>query len=83
MENKQFTPEELAQIKSLQEKYSSLGITLVQLKLARKNLEKEEAYVEEQILKASEEEQSLAESLSTKYGPGSLDLESGNFTPTS
>lgn len=83
MENKQFTPEELAQIKSLQEKYSSLGITLVQLKLARKNLEKEEAYVEEQILKASEEEQSLAESLSAKYGPGSLDLESGNFTPTS
>ena len=39
MENKQFTTEELAQIKELQEKYNALGLQLVQLKLARKNTE--------------------------------------------
>ena len=34
MENKQFSIEELEQIKKLQEKYIVLGIQLVQLKLA-------------------------------------------------
>lgn len=77
----QFTPEELSLINGLQERYNNLGISLVQLKLARKSLEKEEAVIEEQIIKANEEEQSLAKTLSEKYGPGSLELESGKFTP--
>ena len=88
MENKQFTQEELTQIKDLQEKYNVLGIQLVQLKLAQKNtkdylnaLAEQERLIEEQITETNLSEKALAEELDAKYGAGALDLESGQFTP--
>lgn len=83
-----FTPEELENIKKLQEKYNVLGIQLVQLKLAQKNanaylesLKEQEQILDEQITATNAEEKDLAKSLDSKYGAGSLDLESGEFTP--
>jgi hypothetical protein len=83
-----FTTEELEQIKKLQEKYNVLGIQLVQLKLAQKNakaylesLNEQEQILDEQIAATNAEEKELAKSLDSKYGAGSLDLESGEFTP--
>lgn len=88
MEQKQFSAEELEKIKELQDKYNVLGIQLVQLKLAQKNAEaylktlnEQEALLETQIVETNAEEKKLAEDLDTKYGAGSLDLESGVFTP--
>jgi hypothetical protein len=88
MENKQFSAEELDQIKGLQEKYNVLGIQLVQLKLAQKNaeaylktLKEQEETLEGQIIQTNEEEKALASQLDEKYGAGNLDLESGVFTP--
>lgn len=88
MDAKQFTQEELNQIKTLQDKYSAFGSQLVQLKLSRKSAEdflqsinKQESEIENQILQANEEEKKLAQTLNAKYGAGSLDLESGVFTP--
>ena len=88
MENKQFSVEELDQIKKLQDKYNAIGIQLVQLKLTRKNaevylktLEEQELDLENQIMETNVEEKKLAEEFDTKYGAGSLDLESGVFTP--
>lgn len=88
MENKQFSSEELDQIKKIQEKYSLLGTQLVQLKLAQKDtevyvrtLEEQENLLETQIIETNTEEKKLALELDGKYGPGSLDLESGLFTP--
>lgn len=88
MENKQFSAEELDQIKGLQEKYNVLGIQLVQLKLAQKNaevylktLKEQEETIEAQIIQTNEEEKALASQLDEKYGAGNLDLESGVFTP--
>ena len=90
MESKQFSSEELDQIKKLQERYNLLGIQLVQLKLAQKNTEsylealsEQEKSIEEQIIETSNEEKKLAEELESKYGAGSLDLESGLFIPKS
>jgi len=83
-----FTSEELENIKKLQEKYNVLGIQLVQLKLAQKaakqyaqSLEEQEQILEEQVLETNREEKQLAAELDKKYGKGSLDLESGEFTP--
>jgi len=83
-----FTPEELENIKKLQEKYNVLGIQLVQLKLAQRNantylesLKEQEQILDEQIAATNAEEKELAKSLDSKYGAGSLDLESGEFTP--
>lgn len=88
MENKQFTTEELDQIKALQETYNTLGAQLVQLKLSRKSAEeflqsinRQESEIENKILQANDDEKKLAQTLNNKYGAGSLDLESGVFTP--
>lgn len=83
-----FTSEELENIKKLQEKYNVLGIQLIQLKLAQKaakqyveSLQEQEQVLEEQIAETNREEKQLASELDSKYGKGSLDLESGEFTP--
>ena len=81
-----FTQEELDQIRSLQTKYSEVGIQLVQLKLAKKNaleyldkLEQQEEELTNQIVEANQLEKKLAQSFSEKYGAGSLDMETGLF----
>jgi len=90
MEKAVFTQEEVDQIKLLQDKYNTLGVQLVQIKLAMKNgkdylksLEEEEQRIDEQIFETNMEEKELANQLDVKYGQGSLDLESGEFTPNS
>ena len=88
MEKKMFTQEEIDNIKSIQEKYNTLGVQLVQLKLALKgameyveSLQLQESAIELQILETNDEEKQLAATLDEKYGQGSLDLETGEFTP--
>ena len=84
-----FTEEELAQIKSIQTRYSEAGVQLVQLKLAKKNaldylnsLTEQEEAITRELVEANESEKQLAEYFSTKYGVGSLDMETGVFVPT-
>ena len=88
MEKKVFTPEEIEKIKELQDRYNTLGVQLVQLKLAQKNakeyldsLNDQEQIIEQQVFDTNQEEKDLALQLDEKYGEGSLDLESGEFTP--
>lgn len=90
MERKVFTPEEIEKIKELQDRYNTLGVQLVQLKLAQKNakeyldsLNEQELIIEQQVFETNQEEKNLALQLDEKYGEGSLDLESGEFTPNS
>ena len=85
---KVFTQEEIEQIKLLQDKYNTLGVQLVQLKLALKNakdyvlsLEEQEQLIDQQVFSTNTEEKDLAAKLDEKYGQGSLDLENGEFTP--
>jgi len=85
-----FTDEELMSIRTIQEDYSTVGIQLVQLKIARKSseeyltaLEQEEQQMGEKIEEISEKEKQLTESLNDKYGVGSLDMTTGEFTPNS
>lgn len=88
MEKKVFTQEEIDNIKAIQDKYNTLGVQLVQLKLALKgamdyveSLQLQESTIEEQIIETNEQEKQLAAALDEKYGQGSLDLETGEFTP--
>ncbi len=87
MEKTNFTTEELNQIKELQEKYNSLGIQLVQLTLSINNAKEYLASLQEQkenltqeILQTNEKEKKLAQFLDEKYGAGSLNMETGEFT---
>ena len=90
MSTTKFTEDELQNIRAIQEEYSMVGIQLVQLKLARKSseeylaaLEQEEQRIVEQIESISTKEKQLTESLNEKYGIGSLDMTTGEFTPNS
>lgn len=90
MEQQKFTQEELSQIKQIQSNYQTVGLDLVQIKLAILNtkaqletLEVEEKTLVERILDLNNEEKRLAKELEQKYGKGEIDLESGVFTPIS
>ena len=90
MEQQKFTQEELAQIKQIQSNYQTIGLDLVQIKLAILNtkaqletLEVEEKTLTERVLDINSEEKRLAKELEQKYGKGEIDLESGVFTPLS
>ena len=89
MEQQQFTQEELNEIKQIQSNYQTVGLNLVQLKLAILNaknqlelLETEEKLLSERILDLNKQEKQLAKALEQKYGKGEIDLDSGVFTPT-
>ena len=90
MSTTKFTEDELQSIRAIQEEYSMVGIQLVQLKLARKSseeylaaLEQEEQRIVEQIESISTKEKQLTECRNEKYGIGSLDMTTGEFTPNS
>lgn len=83
-----FTEAELKEITEIQSEYQSCGISLVQLQVMRNGLEKDlqaikekEDEVKNQIFIISEREQKLSKDLSEKYGIGTLDMETGTFTP--
>lgn len=88
MSKTKITDEEMQSIKAIQEKYTALGVQLVQLKLARKSgeeylqqLKDQEEALSNEIESTNKQEKELADSLNQKYGVGSLDMATGEFTP--
>ena len=77
-----FTEEEINSLKSLQVQVDRNTLQLGRINLSKLQLEQQENQIKNEILKLSEEEKELAKSLSDKYGRGSLDIETGTFTPT-
>ena len=87
-EVKKLTPEELSQIKEMQQQYNKfvfeLGSVEAQLQnvLATKELiETEKSNVLEDIKKLGEREKELVNGLQAKYGTGNIDIETGEITP--
>ena len=85
-----FTEEEIQEIKQVQSNYQTIGLELVQIKLALSNakrqlqsLELEESALTERIGDVNAKEKQIAKQLEEKYGKGEIDLESGVFTPIS
>ena len=88
MSKVKITNEEMQSIKAIQEKYTALGVQLVQLKLARKSgedylqqLDNQEKALSNEIESTNTQERELADNLNQKYGVGSLDMATGEFTP--
>lgn len=81
MEKKFLTEEEIKQIKSLNEQYESIkekaGIIEIQimgLNVAKKQLSKE-------LEEMQENERTFGIALNSKYGEGSISIETGEFIP--
>jgi len=80
-EVKQFTPEELNNLKGFQTRLDQILSQLGRVHLSKIKLNEQEDLIKAEIKKIETEEQELAKSLSDKYGRGSLDIETGTFTP--
>ena len=84
-----FTDDELKQLQGLQTSYQEKQLQFGQLKVQRillqqqsDNLEEAEVKLEEDYKVVQDTERKLVQQLNEKYGPGSLNPETGMFTPT-
>ena len=80
-EVKKFTKEELNSLKSFQLRMEEVIVRLGRVHLSKIKLNEQENMLKDEIKKIEKEEQELAQTLTNKYGRGSLDIETGNFTP--
>ena len=77
-----FSEEELNQLKSLKNDINALTYELGTLAIQKIKLEEAENEVKKQLLTIENNEKTIATKLTSKYGKGSINLESGTFTPT-
>ena len=84
-----FTDDELKQLQELQTSYQEKQLQFGQLKVQRllnrqqsDILEEAEIKLEEDYKVVQETERNIVQQLNKKYGPGSLNPETGVFTPT-
>lgn len=71
--------QELKTLTELTETYAALCQVMGQLTFAKSQLSRETIEVERQYDELLDKEKAVAEQLSSKYGVGSIDLESGEF----
>ena len=78
---KKFTKEELDKLKTLQTKIDTLTVRFGSLQIAKIKLNKQESLLNTELNNLQEEEKKLGEELTSKYGKGSLNTDTGEFTP--
>ena len=81
-EEVKFNEEELKQVQSIQNSYIGIQNSFGQVKMAKIRLNKQELGLEESLKKVQEDEQKFLDSITEKYGQGTLNPETGVFTPT-
>ena len=79
---KKFTTEEINQIQDLNGKITQLTTQMGQVYYSKIKLEDQELKLKKELLSIEAEEVKVAEQLTKKYGKGSLDIDSGEFTPS-
>ena len=84
-----FTEDELKSVGDLQVKYNTVTNKFGQLAIAKLNFEKQHEVLEDEEFKLQEElelvrteEQEVLSGITEKYGPGTLDPQTGVFTPS-
>ena len=81
-EVQKFSKEELETLTSLQVRTQNITMRLGQLYISKHRLKQQEETLTTYLKNLEEEESKLAENLSNKYGKGSIDIETGEFTPS-
>ena len=77
-----FTEEELKSLQNLQGTYNQITLAMGQLSLSRINLDAQEETLKSILTETRAKEQDLAKELTEKYGKGTLNVDTGEFTPT-
>lgn len=81
-EIQKFTEEELSVIQNLQSVYRDTIYKLGQLNLNKIKLNEQETVLKNSLKELEQKEIDTAQQLSEKYGKGSIDISTGEFTPT-
>ena len=81
-EEVKFTDEELTQVQNIQKSYANVQNQFGQLKLAQIRLDNDEVTLEDALKSIQDEEKKFLDGITEKYGQGSLNPETGVFTPT-
>lgn len=76
-----FTEDELKSIQDLQVNYNQITLAMGQLTISRLGLDTREETLKQALTDASTKENEIAKELTEKYGKGSLNIETGEFTP--
>ena len=80
-EPQKFTQEEIDSLKGFQTRLDNIITQFGRINLSRIKLDEQENLLKDEVKKIENEEKELAQKLSDKYGRGSLDIETGTFTP--
>ena len=80
-EPQKFTQEEIDSLKGFQTRLDNIITQFGKIILSRIKLDEQENLLKDEVKKIENEEIELAQKLSDKYGRGSLDIETGTFTP--
>ena len=77
-----FTEEEVQSLQNLQRTYQQITLAFGQLEVSKLALEERNSNLKNMLADTKGKENELAKSLTEKYGKGSLNIETGEFTPT-
>jgi len=83
MENQKLTQEELTTLKELQQNGQTVIEELGQIELAKFSLEQRRAKTEQFLTDLQKQEQEFVQTITNKYGIGSINPETGEFIPSS
>lgn len=81
MESIKLKTEELEKLKEIQQKNSAVAVELGNVELSKIQLENRRKEIITFLEELREEEKALGDELSKNYGSGTLNLETGEFTP--
>ena len=76
-----FNDDELGQIREIQQLYATVVQQAGQVHVEEINLHERKGQVEANLQEVRRKEQELVSSLTTSYGKGRINLETGEFTP--
>lgn len=76
-----FTPEEIQEIQDLQQLYTTVVNQAEQVHIEEITLNERKVQVEANFSEVKKREQEILSNLTSKYGQGSINLETGEFTP--
>ena len=80
-EEVKFTEEELTQVQTIQRNYANVQNQFGQLKLTQIRLDEQEVELEDALKQIQSEEKKFLDGITDKYGQGTLNPETGVFTP--
>ena len=80
-ETKKFTKEELDKVKEIQDQYFSIQNELGALSLSELNIKQSKDSLAIKLKEIKTDEQKFLDGITEKYGQGSLDPKTGEFTP--